>query len=90
MPEPKTIRVKSSHPESQGEFVLINVEDFDDEIHEKFDEEFDQTSGLHVGKGPGGRWYVKDGKERISEGFASQDEADAALAELLKDGGAKQ
>lgn len=44
------------------------------------DEPVDTTSGLHVARGPGGRFFVKNGKERISEGFASEDEANAALA----------
>lgn len=30
----KTVRIKSSHPESQGEFVEINESDFDPAIHE--------------------------------------------------------
>lgn len=32
-----TIKIKPSH-ESQGEYVLINVEDFNPELHEKFGE----------------------------------------------------
>lgn len=32
------MRVKSSHPESQGPFVEINVGDFDSEKHERYDE----------------------------------------------------
>ena len=31
------MRIKSTHPESQGEFVIINDEDFDPEKHTPFD-----------------------------------------------------
>lgn len=37
---------------------------------------------LTVGKGPGGRIYIKDGKSIHSGPFASEDEANAALAEV--------
>lgn len=30
------LRVKSTHPESQGAFVEIEDEDFDDEVHELY------------------------------------------------------
>lgn len=33
----ETVKVKSWH-ESQGEFVVINAEDFDPAIHEKWEE----------------------------------------------------
>lgn len=36
--------------------------------------------GLSVGKGPGGRWYVKDGKTVHSGPYANEAEAEAALA----------
>lgn len=35
--ECKTIRIKSTHPESQGPFVEINATDFDSARHERFD-----------------------------------------------------
>lgn len=34
---------------------------------------------LTVGKGPGGRWYVKRGKEIVTGPFASKEDADAAI-----------
>ena len=34
-----TLKVKSSDPKNQGEYVLINVEDFDKELHELFGDE---------------------------------------------------
>lgn len=36
-------------------------------------------AGFTVGKGPGGRWFVKRGKEIITGPFATEDEAKAAL-----------
>lgn len=36
--------------------------------------------GLAVGKGPGGRFYVKRGKEIVTGPYATADEAEAALA----------
>lgn len=36
--------------------------------------------GLTVGKGPGGRWYVKDGKTVHSGPYANEAEANAAWA----------
>jgi hypothetical protein len=35
---------------------------------------------LRIAKGPGGRLYIKRGKEIVSGPFASQEEAEAALA----------
>lgn len=37
-------------------------------------------AALCIAKGPGGRLYIKRGKEIISGPFASQEEAEAALA----------
>lgn len=34
----KTIRIKSTHPKSQGDFVEINESDFDKKIHELYEE----------------------------------------------------
>ncbi|MCP1550705.1 MULTISPECIES: hypothetical protein [Methylorubrum] len=36
---------------------------------------------LRVGKGPGGRWYVMRGDDRVSKGFANEAEAQAAIDE---------
>lgn len=33
-----TVRIKSTHPKSQGDFVEINEKDFDPKKHEMFDE----------------------------------------------------
>jgi len=78
MSEIETVRVVATHPDSQGEFVVINKSDFDAEVHELYGVEPEPT-GLHVGKGPAGRFYVKNGTERVSSGFSAEDEA---LAEL--------
>lgn len=81
---PNTVRVKP-WGEGQGDFVLINEDDFDAEVHELYEEPDAAPAGAattdepKVGKGPGGRWYIMRGKERVSEGFASEDEAKAAL-----------
>jgi hypothetical protein len=32
----RTVKIQSSHPESQGDFVEINEEDFDKEKHELY------------------------------------------------------
>ena len=45
----KTIKVKS-WGEGQGDYVLINEDDFDDEIHDKFDGE--QADGEQAQKKP--------------------------------------
>jgi hypothetical protein len=37
-------------------------------------------NSLSIGKGPGGRWYVKDGKTVHSGPYASEAEAKSALA----------
>lgn len=43
----------------------------------------DAPGGIHperrVAKGPGGRWYVMSGEERVSKGFANEAEAQAEL-----------
>jgi len=31
------MKIKSTHPESQGDYVEINDEDFNPEIHQKYD-----------------------------------------------------
>ncbi len=33
------MKIKSTHPESQGDFVIIDDEDFDPEKHEKYEQE---------------------------------------------------
>jgi hypothetical protein len=40
------------------------------------------SDALSVGKGPQGKWFVKLGKERLSEGFETEAEAVAAKADL--------
>jgi len=41
----------------------------------------DDPKPLRVGKGPGGRWYVMRGDDRVSRGFATEVEAQAAIGE---------
>ena len=54
-------RIKSTHPESQGPFVLINPQDFDPSKHELFVEE-DVVSG----DGSGEALPPADNVERIA------------------------
>lgn len=42
--------------------------------------ETDKPADLAVGKGPGGRFYVKRGKEIVTGPYATAGEAEAALA----------
>lgn len=37
---------------------------------------------LRVGKGPGGRWYVMRGDDRVSKGYGTADDAQAGLVEM--------
>ena len=34
----ETLKIKSTNPETQGDFVIINVEDFNPAIHELFEQ----------------------------------------------------
>ena len=43
-----TIKIKSTHPESQGDFVVINADDFDEKKHVKYEE----PKGKPVAKSP--------------------------------------
>jgi hypothetical protein len=45
--------------------------------------ENDGLSGFHVGKGPRGKFYVKNGKARISEAYDTEDEAEKALKSVM-------
>lgn len=38
---------------------------------------------LAVKKGPGGSWFVKDGRKIVSEGYATEAEAEKAMAEMV-------
>jgi hypothetical protein len=76
MADPNTIKVKP-WSDDHGDFVLINEDEFNPDFHELLDE--DSTAGLHIGKGPRGRLYVKNGKDRVAGPFDTQEEADAAL-----------
>lgn len=40
------------------------------------------SPSMTVAKGPGGRWFHKAGDEIVSKGFPTEEEANAALAEL--------
>jgi hypothetical protein len=44
--------------------------------------EIDVASDLSVAKGPGGRFFVKRGDVNVSRGFATEEEAEAAKAEI--------
>lgn len=45
MSEVKTVRIKSSHPVSQGDFVEINESDFDENTHQRFEDEAKRGPG---------------------------------------------
>lgn len=38
MPDIKVVRIKSTHPPSQGDFVEINESDFDAAVHELYED----------------------------------------------------
>lgn len=42
-----------------------------------------QLPPLTVGKGPKGLWFVKSGDTLVSKGFATEEEAKAAMADIL-------
>lgn len=77
----KTVRVKP-WGEGQGDFVEINESDFDGNSHTLHGEAEPAKAVLAVGKGPGGRIYIKDGKSIHSGPFASEDEANDALGAI--------
>ena len=68
-----TVKIKSG-----DSFAIINESDFDPDMHELLDAVPDYS----IGKGPGGLFYVKNGKKSVSEGFKTEDDATAALAAL--------
>lgn len=35
----ETLKIKSTNPETQGDFIIINAEDFDPSIHELFEQQ---------------------------------------------------
>lgn len=77
----ETVRIVSPvSDENPLGYIVINASDLTEE-HERFGGEDDEDAepGLHIGKGPRGRLYVKRDKERIAGPFETQDEADAAL-----------
>jgi hypothetical protein len=87
---PETVRVKA-WGEGQGDYVVINAADFDAKIHQKFDGPVELapsdpapsdpgTGEPTVAKGPRGLWYVYREGQRVSNGYASQEEAEAAKA----------
>lgn len=53
-----TIKIKSSHPETQGEFVIIDEKDFDEKVHEKFDGEAEEKPAKQ--RGARGKKAVQD------------------------------
>ena len=77
-----TIKIRR---DNERGYRIINLSSFDPAKHEEFDAAPTPASeepALSVGKGPRGKWYVKQGKERISEAFESEAEALAAKAAL--------
>lgn len=77
----------------QGDFVLVNEDDFDPNVHKVFgatkaeDAEIGESdTPLKIGKGPGGRIYIfdmSDGKKIYSGPFETEEAADEALKVVL-------
>lgn len=75
----ETVRVVSPVTEENDlGYIVINKSDLTDE-HELFDDQ-PENDDVHIGKGPGGRLYVKRGRERVSGPYETKAEAEAALA----------
>jgi hypothetical protein len=74
----RLMRVKSSHPESQGDFVIINECNFDPSVHERFDPEpladdaptANGIKAVHRGRG---NYSVMDGDAEIVKGLSKDD-----------------
>lgn len=85
--EPGVVLVKP-WGKDQGNYVRLNESDFDPAVHVKVGEDGnpiepaaedgDGPDALRAAKGPGGRWFVKRGKETVAGPFATEDEARAA------------
>ncbi len=78
----EVLKIKSTHQESQGDYVLINAADFDEKIHEMFDGEAPKAP-----KAPE-KMTVKELQAALTEkGIAFESDANkAALIALLKAG----
>lgn len=79
-----TIKIRR---DNERGYRIINLSSFNPAVHEAFDaapapEPASEDPALSVGKGPQGKWYVKQGKERISEAFETEAEALAAKAAI--------
>lgn len=81
MADPKTIKIKSSH-ESQGPFVLINEEDFNADVHERYDEAGDDAAAA-AWKAEKAR-LEDEAKVAAEKAAKEQAEADAANAEAVE------
>jgi hypothetical protein len=44
------LKIKSTHPESQGPYVLIDAHDFDEKVHELYDENEAETGAKSSSK----------------------------------------
>ena len=75
-----TVRVVN--PNAPDTFMLINESDLRDH-HELWGTEprddAQPGAGLRACKGPGGRWFVKQGKDIVGGPFATEAEAEAAV-----------
>ena len=83
----ETIRITAAvSDENPNGYIVINKADFDEAQHELWTDPDapDEPEALHVGKGPGGRFYLKRGKERVSGPYDDQEAADAALSDAVK------
>lgn len=49
-----TLKVKSTHKESQGEYVIINETDFDKAVHELYEDEAEVAQPKGAAKAEGG------------------------------------
>lgn len=82
----QTLRVVN--PATHVGYMVINAVDYDEGVHELWDEGGDDEGGevstvpSRVAKGPRGRWYGWRGKERVTEAFDTAESAQAALERL--------
>lgn len=74
------IKIKSTHPESQGPFVLINEEDFDATKHRPYDE-----SAEGAGDGAAGSKSLDEMTVAELKAFAEAEGIDLADAKKKED-----
>ena len=63
-------------PEDEKVSALLDLED---DFHEHIAK---QSKELTVGKGPGGRWFVKRGRDRVAGGFDTEAQASEESAKI--------